>query len=82
MINACKNTKIIKHNKMKVSLSINPESTSPGEEVLVRVNASQDSCVLLSAIDQSMLLLSAGNEINHDMVFFLSDIVSSLFHHL
>ena len=53
-----------------MSLSINPESTSPGEEVLVRVNASQDSFVSLSAIDQSVLLLSAGNEINSEMVVF------------
>ena len=53
---------------IKMAISFDPNSTSPGKEVILRVNASANSFVSLLAVDQSVLLLSSGNDITRNMV--------------
>ncbi|ESN94943.1 hypothetical protein HELRODRAFT_180050 [Helobdella robusta] len=53
----------------KVSLSFNKNQTEPGDEsVYLNVKTKQNSFVSLLAVDQSVLLLRAGNDITQDMV--------------
>lgn len=60
----------------KVSLSIDTEEAEPGTDVSFKVRADPHSYVGLLAVDQSILLLKAGNDITEELVIICSNIYS------
>ncbi|ESN94945.1 hypothetical protein HELRODRAFT_180052 [Helobdella robusta] len=53
----------------KVSLSFNKDKTEPGDDnVYLNVKTKENSFVGLLAVDQSVMLLSSGNDVTQDMI--------------
>jgi len=51
-----------------VSISFDPESVTPSENVSVTINAYPGSYVGILAVDKSVLLLKPGNDITQETV--------------
>ena len=54
------------HSQINLHLPLN--QTKPGENVTITVDAKENSYVGLLGVDQSVLLLKSGNDINNEAV--------------